>query len=338
MGDNRAPGKKGTCGDPGRPLGYFGKLEGNTEPETLFDDPVPNPPPVGPPYSGGPPTLAGDLDPKMEGRPLWELCGRATGLPEAKARELVDFGCLWLGKFPITDPEFRLPKDGTFRVNLPEYGPVAFYEPDPSRIVFEDEDILVYDKESGRPSQAVPYDNRNNVHSGFTRLRGMTLRLPHRLDLGTSGLLIMSKNQRAAGFLGKLFQNGLVRKRYLALSGGDPPDWEETDATASVAKAQQRYVVRDKGPGKSARTHLKVLSARDGKVLFLAVPHTGRTHQIRLHLSHLGYPILGDAFYGGAPHRRLMLRASGIAFRHPTTHEPMVLGGPWEEGEGSGDV
>jgi 23S rRNA-/tRNA-specific pseudouridylate synthase len=265
----------------------------------------------------------------MAGRPLWELCARATGLGPDEARALVAFGAVWLGRGVALDPGHPLPAKGAFRVNFPAYGPREFYEPDPGRVAFEDKDILVYRKEANRPSQAVPYDARNNVLAGLTRQRGVFLRLAHRLDLGTSGLLLLAKSLKAAGFLGKSFQRGQIAKRYLALSSGPPPPWDETEVTAPIARVQNRFVARENGPGLPSRTILRPLAAFEGRVLFLATPRTGRTHQIRLHLSHLGYPIVGDCFYGGAPHPRLMLAASGLAFRHPSSREPMALGGPW---------
>jgi RluA family pseudouridine synthase len=265
----------------------------------------------------------------MEGRPLWELCARATGLPPEEARGLVRFGGVWVDSRPRLDPELQLPGQGEFRVNFPAYGQVSFYEAAPSRIVYEDEHVLVYDKESGRPSQAVPHDAHNNVLSALWRLTGIGLRLPHRLDAGTSGLLLTAKTREAAGALGKAFQRGEVAKRYAALSAGDPPDWEEKDSEACIAKNAGRLLARANGPGLPARTTLKVIARRPGKTLFLAVPHTGRTHQIRLHLSFEGHPVMGDRFYGGAPHPRLMLRATGLSFPHPATGKTVVLGEPW---------
>ncbi|MDR2198430.1 MAG: RluA family pseudouridine synthase [Deltaproteobacteria bacterium] len=311
--------------------GFFNELVAPADLRDLFDPPLPPPPAAGPPYSGGPPTLAGDLTPEREGRPLKELCALITGLPLSEAEKLVEFGSMWLNNSRVEDPSFPLPPKGSFRLNFPEYGPVKFYEGSPDRIIFEDSDVIVYDKESGRPSQGVPYDSYNNVHSALTRRRGLFLRLPHRLDLGTSGFLLLAKNQRAAGFLGKSFQRGAVSKRYLALATGEAPQWREKDVEINIARIQNRFTVRENGPGLPSRTSFKLLSAQDGLLLFLAVPHTGRTHQIRLHLSHLGYPIMGDNFYGGEIHPRLMLRASGLSFTHPTSRLPVVLGGPFEE-------
>lgn len=299
--------------------------------ETLFDAPINSPPPIELPFSGPQRMLDGELSEHMEGAPVSELAMLLTGLSLEKARDLVDFGSLWINRGQVLDPDFKLPGKGTFRLSLPEYGTRRFYETNLERIVFEDSEILVYNKESGRPSQAVPQDAYNNVLSALTRLRGIVFRLPHRLDQGTSGLLMLSKNKKAAAFMGRSFQKGIVKKRYLALSEGPPPDWRECEVKAAIAKENKRYFVNVDGPGYMAHTQFRVLGAKDNKVLFLAIPLTGRTHQIRLHLKHLNYPIIGDYHYGGKPHERLMLMAAGLKFIHPETNQPVVLGGPWDE-------
>jgi RluA family pseudouridine synthase len=255
------------------------------------------------------------------------------GLSEEDAAELVRFGCLWLNRAQMADPEERLPGSGFFRLNFPAYGPQKFYEASPGRVAYEDGEVLVYNKESGRPSLPVPYDSHNNAQAALIRLFGRPLWLIHRLDMGTSGLLLFAKTRRAAGFLGKSFARGAVKKRYLALSAGPPPEWRERDVSAPIAKVQNRFTVRVNGPGLSARTRFRVLAAKGGLVLFLAIPYTGRTHQIRLHLSLLEYPVIGDPFYGGGPGERLMLRASGLSFGHPSGQRRIVLGGPWEEAD-----
>ena len=265
-----------------------------------------------------------------------ELVARLTRQAPSEAETLVAFGCLWLDDRPSLDPAQSLAGHQQFRFNPPAYGPVRFYEADPGRIVHEDNDLLVYHKEAGRPSQAVPYDAHNNVLAALGRLlarRGGPSRLwlPHRLDAETSGLLLLAKNQAAAGVLGRAFQAGQVAKAYLALGLGSRPERESFQVEAAIAKEGARYVVRAEGPGRPARTKFTVLEEgpfEDGgpemrEALFLAEPLTGRTHQIRLHLAWAGWPIRGDRFYGRAeeeearPAPRLMLAAVGLSLAHP---------------------
>ena len=182
----------------------------------------------------------------------------------------------------------------------------------------------------------MPYDAHNNVLAALGRLlakRGGPARLwlPHRLDAETSGLLLLAKNQVAAGAVGRAFQSGQVAKGYLALGLGSRPERDFFQVEAAIAKEGARYVTRASGPGREARTNFTVLDQRDfeaggpemKEVLFRAEPLTGRTHQIRLHLAWAGWPIRGDRFYGRAeleearPAPRLMLAAVSLGLPHP---------------------
>jgi 23S rRNA-/tRNA-specific pseudouridylate synthase len=276
--------------------------------------------------------MAGFLSPGMAG----DLVARLTRREWAEAEALVSFGCLWLDDRPFMDPAGSLAGHHHFRFNPPAYGPVRFYEADPGRIVHEDDDLLIYHKEAGRPSQGVPYDAHNNVLAALGRLlagRGgpAGLWLPHRLDAETSGLLPLAKNQAAAGVVGRAFQAGPVAKGYLALGLGARPERDFFQVEAAIAKEGARYVARASGPGRPARINFTVLDQRPfeaggpemREVLFRAEPLTGRTHQIRLHLARAGWPVRGDRFYGRAeveevnPAPRLMLAAVSLSLPHP---------------------
>ena len=277
--------------------------------------------------------MAGFLSPGTAG----ELVARLTRRELAEAEALVAFGCLWLDDRPFMDPAGSLAGHHHFRFNPPAYGPVRFYEADPGRIVHEDDDLLIYHKEAGRPSQGVPYDAHNNVLAALGRLlagrtgRPAKLWLPHRLDAETSGLLLLAKNQTAAGAVGRAFQTGQVAKAYLALGLGARPERDSFQVEAAIAKEGARYVARASGPGRPARTDFTVLDQRAfeaggpemKEVLFRAEPLTGRTHQIRLHLALAGWPVRGDCFYGRAeveeanPAPRLMLAAVSLSLPHP---------------------
>ncbi|MDR1166543.1 MAG: RluA family pseudouridine synthase [Deltaproteobacteria bacterium] len=307
--------------------------EGPDFPLNLFDAPVALPPSLGAPYSGEPHILAGELSADWAGRPLRALIAQITGFPDEEARRLVVFGAAWLDRHVQLDPDHPLPGEGGFRLNYPPYGVNRFYECSEERVFYEDEDILVYDKESGVATQGVPHDNYNNVLAALTRLRGGEFRLAHRLDVGTSGLVLLAKSKRAASGLGLSFRKGQVEKRYLAVSVGEAPRWTQMTVEAPIAKIARRLVARANGPGLEAKTAFSFLAAANGRLLFLAQPKTGRTHQIRLHLCFLDYPVLGDERYDGESASRLYLRASGVALRHPVTGRELSLGGPFEAGE-----
>jgi len=313
--------------------GAFGPVFRDEDMSRIFDPPSPAPTPERPfaPFPG--PYLTGPLPAHLQALTAAGLTTKLAGLAPAEAAELVAFGALWLDDRPCLDPERQLAGHQSFRLNSPAYGPVRFYEADPGRIVFEDRDILIYNKESGRPSQAVPHDAHNNVLAALSRLlegreERPRLWLSHRLDADTSGLLMMARNKEAAGFLGKAFQEGRVAKEYLALGLGPAPKQARFSVEAPIAKEGGRYLVKPKGPGLAARTDFTTLgrlgegNTSQGwcRPLFRAVPLTGRTHQIRLHLAWAGWPILGDRFYGrpeAPPAPRLMLASASLTFSHP---------------------
>lgn len=326
----------------------------------IFDAPRLPPEPERPfaPFPG--PYLTGPLPAHLQELTAAGLAARLTGLPLPEAAELVAFGALWLDDRPFLEPDLQLTGYRSFRINSPAYGPVRFYEADPARVVFEDRDLLIYNKESGRPSQAVPHDAHNNVLSALGRMlagrgRSSRLWLPHRLDADTSGLLMLAKTKEAAGLMGKAFQQGLVAKKYLCLGLGPIPNSDAFSVDTPIAKEGRRYLTRPLGPGLAARTDFTVLGLVEetaetlraakgshgltgrreedppsaghtqgprgwSRVLFEAVPMTGRTHQIRLHIAWAGWPLVGDRFYGrpeSPPAPRLMLASASLAFRHP---------------------
>jgi tRNA pseudouridine65 synthase len=142
----------------------------------------------------------------------------------------------------------------------------------------------------------------------------------HRLDRGASGALAFALSAEVAALLHAAFEDGRVHKRYLAAVRGTAP------ASVLVDHAIPR---REGGPRVPAVTEVRLLAAAGGLSLVEAVPRTGRLHQVRRHLKHLGHPVLGDANYGkGALNRRLRdevglarlaLHAAGLHFAHPTT-------------------
>jgi tRNA pseudouridine65 synthase len=153
----------------------------------------------------------------------------------------------------------------------------------------------------------------------------------HRLDRGTSGVLLFARTREAAATLGRAFEAGAVEKRYLALVRGTPPDEGVVDHAIPRAEGGERV---------AAVTRFRRLarSSVDRCSLVLALPETGRMHQIRRHLHHISHPIVGDVNHGsGAINRhyraryglhRLALHASSIAFDHPTTGERMAVSAP----------
>lgn len=221
--------------------------------------------------------------------------------------------------------------------------PVSAWRPE--RILFEDEWLIVVDKPPGLPTQPTLDARRPSVLSilqAFLRQRdGGTpyLGLQHRLDRDTSGVLLFTRDPRANKGTSALFAGKTVRKTYLALTviGAATPDvWEVENYLGVVGregKASRFGAVRSGGD--PARTSFRVVERPPGALLIEALPHTGRTHQIRVHLAEGGHAILGDPFYGG-PTRvrtgsgtvavpRVMLHAAALEFLHPMTQADLRI-------------
>ena len=158
----------------------------------------------------------------------------------------------------------------------------------------------------------------------------------HRLDQATSGLVLMARNPEAQRRLGRAFELRQVHKRYLAVVAGalaQAPDgaWSTIDLPIAADWPRRPLRVIDHATGKPSQTRWRVLAhdaaARTTRVAL--EPITGRTHQLRLHLSAIGHPILGDALYADATTQaqapRLLLHASHLAFAHPGTGESVAL-------------
>lgn len=151
----------------------------------------------------------------------------------------------------------------------------------------------------------------------------------HRLDRDTSGLILLARDAGTHRALSAAFAERRVRKTYLARVEGLPVargGWID-QPLARLASRPPRYgVVPVAGGGKPALTRWRLLERGPCSSLVVLQPHTGRSHQLRVHLAALGHPVLGDPLYGDpAAAPRLQLHAAGLRFRHPVTGEPLRL-------------
>jgi tRNA pseudouridine32 synthase / 23S rRNA pseudouridine746 synthase len=143
----------------------------------------------------------------------------------------------------------------------------------------------------------------------------------HRLDTETSGVLVMARSAAGHRVISQAFAEGRVEKEYAAVVVGDLPDEGESDVPLG-AWHRGRVAI---GRGKPARTRWTVRWRKDGRAGVLVRPLTGRTHQIRAHLSHAGAPILGDEAYGGPPADRLYLHAWAVRLPWPGPDDKLEI-------------
>jgi 23S rRNA pseudouridine1911/1915/1917 synthase len=220
-------------------------------------------------------------------------------------------------------------------------------------VVYEDDDLLAISKSGNIPVHACGVYIKNTLITHLRSLYGQ-ISLAHRLDRETSGLLLLTKNIRAARALSGMFEKGQVSKSYIAVVHGrveagsfevDAPigkvEYKRVDrpvdgiATVAAAGGQGNYFPRriiDFENGKPARTRFEVLRRGDGYTVLNVQPTTGRTNQIRVHLHHVGHPLLGDKTYRSVtessrvpPMARQALHSRSLGFEHPVTRLPMTL-------------
>ena len=212
----------------------------------------------------------------------------------------------------------------------------------PLDIVYEDEDLMVINKPAGMPI----HPSMNNYYNSMANAlayyfdqqnRPFVFRCINRLDRDTSGLTIVAKHYVSAGMLSAMIANkaasGITRE-YLAIVKGSvqPP---EGTITAPLGRKEGSIIERtiDFEKGESAITHYKVLDEKNGHSLVSLILETGRTHQIRIHMKHLGYPLIGDYLYNPDMERiqRQALHAWKLSFVHPITGEKMQFTAPLPE-------
>lgn len=201
-------------------------------------------------------------------------------------------------------------------------------------IIYEDNDIIAVEKPSGMPS--VPgLDGRLSAYEILCRSYE-ELHTVHRLDMDTSGIIIFAKTEEAAKDIRHQFEQHTVKKTYHArLSPAaegmklKPGDQGKISLPLSADYDERPRQKVDMAQGKPALTSYEVTAANDDGTIDIAFhPHTGRTHQLRIHSAHsmgLGHPIVGDMLYGGLPATHLHLHAWRITFIHPSTHAGITL-------------
>ena len=191
-----------------------------------------------------------------------------------------------------------------------------------ARVVYADEALIALDKPAGL--LAVP--GRGPDKQDCLAVRVQTLypdaRVVHRLDMATSGLLLMARGPHAQRQLGMAFAQRCVHKRYVAVVEGVVPHAEgEIDLPLAPDWPQRPRQRVDPSRGKPSLTRYRVLSVDHAlrRTRLCLEPVTGRSHQLRVHLLAIGHRIVGDTLYGAAPHERLLLHASELALEHPVS-------------------
>ncbi len=275
----------------------------------------------------------------------------APDLTRARVQRLLAEGAVWVdGR--AAKPSARLRGGEELRFAIPDPEPTGLVAQElPLTVLHEDRDLVVLDKAAGmvvHPARGTPHSTVVNalLHRFGAGPGGARLGLVHRLDKDTSGCLVVAKTEAALTALQAAFQARSVEKRYLALCHGVLAPAGRLDTFyGRHPKDRTRYTSKARS-GRRAVTEWKVLERfGDHACLAEVTLHTGRTHQIRVHLADAGHPLLADAVYGGTrrearlppdhPARRAAaaigrqaLHAARLSFDHPRTGKRLALAAP----------
>ncbi len=271
------------------------------------------------------------------------LSARIGEFSRALVQRLIDGGSVKVDGVAVRRSH-RLRDGERIEVDVPKaLPPRAEPEDLPLRVLLEEEEFVVLDKapgmavHPGRGRAGGTIANAIAFRYGALRLTGAGYRpgIVHRLDLDTSGVMVIAKTEVAHGKLADAFADRRVEKEYLALVHG-APEHEERRIDLPLGREHGdavRHAVRFDG-GRHAITDVKVRERYGAAAAFVSCrPLTGRTHQIRVHLASTGHPILGDPLYERGRRRpvevpRLMLHALRLVFPHPTTGAPVAVEAP----------
>ena len=273
----------------------------------------------------------------------------ALGRPvsKAKIRKLIMAGAVYLNRSRMRNASTVLNSGAiveadvdTVRLFEDSTAHDKEFELTAGRILFEDPDLIVIDKPPGLPSHPTLDQSRDNLFAAVTRFltrrdkSAPELGIHQRLDRDTSGIMLFTKSRRVNAAVTEMFARHRALKTYQALTPGPRSklarEWTIRNHLGKVSSKSKRskYGAVDAG-GDAAETHFCVIESYSRGLWIEAIPKTGRTHQIRVHLSEFGLPIFGDELYGddkSAP--RLMLHASRLVFPHPVTGDQISVESP----------
>lgn len=237
----------------------------------------------------------------------------------------------------VSTPGWKKPAVGSeIKITLPDE--TSGFEPQniPLNIVFEDDDLMIINKQPGLIVHPTKGHSTGTVANALMYYMGQTgkpfkIRFVNRLDMDTSGLLVVAKNSYCQNDYTNQMRENTVEKRYKAIVKGIV---ESDEGTIDLPIGRpdpnhvRRGVMKDGAP---SVTHYKVLDRYNGYSLVELLLETGRTHQIRVHMSHIGHPVLGDWLYEGLDPNlidRQALHAAELTFTHPITKERVTFRAP----------
>src|SRR5688572_1053079 len=280
------------------------------------------------------------------------LASEISGYSRSQLQRLIEEGHITLPRVKAVKPNTSVREGDVITVLLPEpIAPVAVAEALPLEIVYQDPDVIVVNKPAGMVVHpGAGHESGTLVNAllhHVTDLSGIggELRpgIVHRLDKGTSGVMVVAKHDRAHQELARQFHDREVEKEYVALVWGLVQQRKRIDMPIGRDPVHREKISTRARRARSAVTRVTWARHIPGLSLLRIAIQTGRTHQIRVHLNAIGHPIVGDSLYGGV-HRRVpnhlravqrlnrpFLHAERLAFTQPTTGETLEFKAPLPE-------
>ena len=272
------------------------------------------------------------------------VVSRMTGLSRTVCARLVDAGEVLIDGAPVSKSD-RVMANQLLEVMIPE--PVSL-EPKPTPanlpIVYEDDDIVVVNKPAGLAAHpSLNFEGPDVL--GALMAQGVHLTtlgpperkgIVHRLDVGTSGCMVVAKSEWAYSVLKQAFRDRTVKKIYHALVQGHPDPMAGTIDAPIGRDHRHQWKMGIRSDGRRSVTHYETIEAMAGGSLMKVHLETGRTHQIRVHMSAIGHPCVGDEMYGADPTLsaklgldRQWLHALTLGFEHPGSREWVEFSSPY---------
>ncbi len=269
-----------------------------------------------------------------------------AGLPEfsrSYLQQLIEDGAVALQGRPVRKPATRVKVGDSLVVHLRPTPQSRAFAPQPMAldVVYEDPHMLVVHKPAGLVVHPAPGNWSGTLLNGLLAWDPALAQIPragivHRLDKDTSGLMLVARSRQAMDALVGMIAERTVHRRYLALahhrwSGPSPRDVEAAIGRDPVHRLRMAVVDLQRHAGKAARTTFELVGQAEAGCLVRCILHTGRTHQIRVHMASLRHPLVADTLYGGAPAAgmvRQALHAYQLALAHPITAAPLAFEAP----------
>ena len=255
-------------------------------------------------------------------------------------QQLIDLGGVTVNAGVVSKASTRIKAADVGTIELRPTPQSQAFKPEPMAlcVVYQDEHLLVINKPAGLVVHPAPGNWSGTLLNGLLAYDAKAFNLPragivHRLDKDTSGLMVVARTRAVMDALVRLIAAHEVKRQYIALAHGRWVGAGRREVSAPIGRdprnrLRMAVVDLDKNPGKPARTDIELLQNCDQACLVRCTLHTGRTHQIRVHMASIAHPLVADSLYGGhaaVGMQRQALHAYRLAFMHPLTQQPLVF-------------